>query len=139
MFGITPYRAYNPFRELEKIERSLFGDFPRGAAFKTDIIDSGDSYRLEAELPGFKKEDIHIDISGGILTVSAERREEKKETDGAGNLIHSERVYGTFERSFDLTDIEDGGITASYTDGILKLDMPKKAKTAPSSRRLEIL
>ncbi len=139
MFGLTPYRSYNPFRELERLERSFFGGAPSVSGFKTDITDNGEEYVLEAELPGFKKEDIHIDIANGILTISAERSETKEETDKKGNLIHSERVYGSFERSFDLSDIEDSAITASYTDGILKLGMPKKAKTPPSARRLEIL
>ena len=138
MFGIMPYRTYNPFRELEKLENELFSD-TSVKAFKTDITDSGDSYLLEADLPGFKKENIHVDISGGVLTISAERRDESKETDKKGNIVHSERIYGSFERSFDLTDIDEGSISASYTDGVLKLVMPKKVQTVPETRRLEIM
>lgn len=140
MLGITPYRYYDPFRELDKLRRDFFSD-ERSVGFKTDITDIGTSYLLEAELPGFNKENIHADISGGVLTVTAERHEENSGTDGKenGNLIHSERVYGFFERRFDLSDVEDTGITATYSDGVLKLIMPKKEKTEPSSRRLEIL
>ena len=138
MFGIMPYRTYNPFRELEKLENELFSD-TSVKAFKTDITDSGDSYLLEADLPGFKKENIHVDISGGVLTISAERRDESKETDKKGNIVHSERIYGSFERSFDLTDIDEGSISASYTDGVLKLVMPKKVQAVPETRRLEIM
>ena len=72
--------AYNPFRELEEFERNFFGNpfasfFSSGdlAEFKTDVTDEGDHYLLEADLPGFEKKDIQLDISGDTLTVSAER------------------------------------------------------------------
>lgn len=142
MFGITPYSTYrggyNPFRELEKLERQLFPENTGLSTFKTDIKDNGDSYLLEAELPGFKKDQIHVDVADGTLTISAERQEEKEEKDKAGKLIHSERFYGSFERSFDLSAVNEEGITAEYTDGVLRLTLPKKTKTPPASRRLEI-
>ena len=74
MFGITPYNKYHgvyaPFRELEKMEKELFSGRDGLASFRTDIKDNGDAYLLEAELPGFKKEDIHVDIANGVLTVT---------------------------------------------------------------------
>lgn len=93
---------------------------------------------LEAELPGFNKEDIHIDLSDGMLTISAERRSESEKKDGKGNVIHSERVYGKFERSFDVSAVNEADISAEYTDGVLKLHLPKKTEVVPETRRLEI-
>lgn len=129
--------AYNPFRELEDLERSFWGSNPLGE-FKTDIKDNGDSYLLEAELPGFNKDDIHVDIDGGYLTISAERHSENEEKDKKGNYIKCERSYGSFSRSFDVSNVKTEEIAAEYKDGVLKLTMPKKEGTLPSSRRLEI-
>ncbi len=142
MFGITPYNnyrgVYNPFRELEKMEKEFFSGNNGLSTFKTDIKDDGDAYLLEAELPGFNKEDIHIDLSDGMLTISAERRSESEKKDGKGNVIHSERVYGKFERSFDVSAVNEADISAEYTDGVLKLHLPKKTEVVPETRRLEI-
>lgn len=142
MFGITPYTkyrgTYDPFRELERMEKALFSDKDGIASFKTDIKDNGDAYLLEAELPGFKKEDIRIDITNGTLTVGAERKHEEETKDGNGNIIHSERTYGCFERSFDISEINESAISAEYVDGVLKLNLPKKTEVVPATRRLEI-
>ncbi len=141
MFDITPYEMRsmyrNPFREMEKLEKEFFG---RGGAndFCTDIKDNGDSYLLEADLPGFKKEDIHVDIQNGYLTISAERHSEDEKKDSKGNVIHSERSFGSFSRSFNLSGIDEDKITASYKDGVLALTMPKANQTVPETRRLEI-
>ena len=142
MFGIPPYNkyhgVYDPFRELEKMEKELFSGRDGLASFRTDIKDNGDAYLLEAELPGFKKEDIHVDIANGVLTVSAERKHDEEKKDGKGNIVHSERTYGRFERSFDVSEINEKDISAEYADGVLKLNLPKKTEVVPESRRLEI-
>ena len=104
--------------------------------FRTDVSDDGDSYKLEAELPGFKKEDISIDIDNECLTISAERSFDKK--DDKNNYVKRERYYGSYSRSFDVSNIDIDKIEASYTDGILTPILPKKAAEIPASRRLEI-
>ena len=77
MFELMPFTRsrgvdlYHPFRDLEELERNLFSS-NGAAAFKTDIRDAGDAYVLEADLPGMKKEDIHIDIDGERLSISEE-------------------------------------------------------------------
>ncbi|MEZ4508810.1 MAG: Hsp20 family protein [Eubacteriales bacterium] len=83
MFELVPYGRrrnltfYNPFEELESMQNRLFGgNVVR--EFKTDIRDAGESYMLEAELPGFKKEDIAVNIEGDTLTIRAERNEENE-------------------------------------------------------------
>ncbi len=143
MFGLTPYEnkrgaiSYNPFSELENMQRAFFGEDSL-AEFKTDIQDNGESYLLEADLPGFKKEDIHIDLDQDFMTIHAQRHSEYEEKDKKGNYVRCERSYGSYSRRFDLSGIQIDGITASYNDGVLKLNMPKKQKTVPAAHRLEI-
>ena len=128
---------YRPFRDLEELERSLFAN-SSAAAFKTDIRDTGDAYVLEADLPGMKKEDIHIDIDGDRLSISAERSAVKEEKDENGGYIRCERSYGSFSRSFDISGIRGEDISAAYADGVLTLTLPKQTKPVPATRRLEI-
>ena len=93
---------------------------------------------LEADLPGMKKEDIHIDIDGDRLSISAERSAVKEEKDENGGYVRCERSYGSFSRSFDISGIRGEDISAAYADGVLTLTLPKQARTVPASRRLEI-
>lgn len=143
MFELTPFMRrqsilnYDPFRELENIGRDFFGN-GEYMRFRTDIRDTGKAYELEAELPGFAKEDIKIDVEGDYLTVSAEHKENKEEKDAQGNYIRRERYYGSFSRSFDISGVNPESISASYQDGVLKLVMPKQEAKLPSARRLEI-
>jgi len=143
MFELTPFMRrqsilnYDPFRELENIGRDFFGN-GEYMRFRTDIRDTGKAYELEAELPGFSKEDIKIDVEGDYLTVSAEHKENKEEKDAEGNYIRRERYYGSFSRSFDISGVNPESISASYQDGVLKLVMPKQEAKLPSARRLEI-
>ena len=143
MFEMMPFThnrgvdLYRPFRDLEELERSLFAG-NSAAVFKTDIRDTGDAYVLEADLPGMKKEDIHIDIDGDRLSISAERNAVREEKDENGGYIRCERSYGSFSRSFDISGIRGEEISAAYEDGVLKLTLPKQTKAVPASRRLEI-
>ena len=72
------------------------------------------------------------------VTISAERHSEEEKKDNKGNVIHSERSFGSFSRSFNLSGIDEDKITASYKDGVLALTMPKANQTVPETRRLEI-
>ena len=143
MFELVPYTRkrnvtfYNPFDELEEMQRRFFGE-NAVREFKTDIRDNGESYLLEAELPGFKKEDIAVNLEGDTMTIRAERSESTEEKDSKGNFVKRERSYGSFSRSFDMTGIRVEDISAAYEDGILKLTLPKKQETLPTSRKLEI-
>ena len=145
MFELRPFErrnnhvaAYDPW---DQMERAFFGDgsWGRGLSeFKTDIQDKGDSYLLEADLPGFKKEDIHVDIADDRLTVSAERHSNYEDKDKKGNYLRCERSYGSYARSFDISGIDAAGIKAAYADGVLRVTLPKQKEVPASSRRLEI-
>ena len=143
MFELIPFdrhsrsmSAFDPFRMLDEMDRRFMNAAPSVSAFRTDVLDTGDAFKLESELPGFKKEDIKIDIENDCLTISAERKADNKEE--KDNYVKRERYYGSFSRSFDVSGVNVDGIEAAYNDGILKLTMPKKVETIPASRRLEI-
>ena len=115
---------FNPFHDFDELERAFFSDNALGE-FKTDIQEDGDNFVLEADLPGFKKEDIHVDIADDRLTVSAERHSNYEDKDKKGNYIRRERYAGAMQRSFYVGDIPTGDIKAKYEDGILRLSVPK--------------
>ena len=138
MFELTPFVKRNAFSPFFRDFDEDFFRFPQAAGFKTDIRDMGNEIRLEADLPGVKKEDIKIDIENKFLTISAERKEEKEEKDAKGNFLRRERSYGSFSRSFDISGIKTEDITARYEDGVLTLTLPKKDKELPEKRTLEI-
>ena len=132
--------AFDPFRELDELERAFFGDgrSTKMAAFSTDIKDNGDHYTLEADLPGVKKDDIKLDLTDNVLTINAERHSEYEEKDKKGNYVRCERSYGSYARSFDISGVKAEGIKASYNDGVLSLTLPKKDVEVSGSRRLAI-
>ncbi|MCM1266652.1 MAG: Hsp20/alpha crystallin family protein [Bacteroidales bacterium] len=107
-------------------------------AFKTDVIDQGDKYLLQAELPGFDKSDINIDLKDDLLTISASHKEEKNEED-KNKYIRRERYYSSYSRSFRVNDVQAGDIDASYNNGILEVSFPKKDLTAKEEvARIEV-
>ena len=140
MFGMLPFDRSdnNVFDTFDNFARDFFRrsntDLP---AFRTDIRDTGDSYVLEAELPGFRKEDISLDLKEGILTITATHADQSQET-VQGSYIRRERRYGSFQRSFDVTGIDENGITAAYESGVLALTLPKAKPAEPEVRRISI-
>ena len=135
-FGYRRVSAYNPFRDFEEMSRS-FWDNNNVSAFRTDITEKDGKYVLEADLPGFKKEDISVDIDKDCVTITAEHKSEEKE-ENADSYIRRERYYGSYTRSFNVKGIDTEAITAAYNDGVLTLTMPKKEPEVPAARRLEI-
>ena len=146
MFEIMPFdrksyrmRTFDPFREMQEMERAFWGTPEVSTSFRTDISETNDAYLLEAELPGFHKEDIKVDIDDDTLSIKAEHSAENDEKNDAGEYIRRERYYGSYSRSFNVSEINVEGITAAYENGVLKLNMPKKAPVVPESRHLEIM
>lgn len=138
MFALTPFekRSYDLFNAFHDFEDDFFKS-PQLRSFKTDIRDDGDKFVLEAELPGFEKEDIRLDITGDTLTLSASHKTETEDTK-KDNYIRRERSFGSYQRSFDLTGIDTDKIEAGYKNGILELTLPKMTEQNPETRRLEI-
>ena len=110
MFGMLPFENSNDnlFDTFDNFTRSFFGSNNANLpAFRTDIQDAGDKFVLEAELPGFQKEDISLDVKDGILTITAEHKENKDEKDDKGLHPPGAPLHGSFTRSFDVTGIDE--------------------------------
>ena len=139
--------------QLTRLNRSLlndfFGDFatpgylvkplhgdPLPASFKVDIKETGNGYALSAEIPGVKKEDIHITVDGGTVSITAEVRQSDEQKQDE-KLVRSERYYGSVSRSFQLpVDIDQAQTKASYESGVLTLSLPKKSNAG--SQRIQV-
>lgn len=141
MFGMLPFERGND-NTFDTFDRFMHNFFDNSnttlPAFRTDIRDAGDKFILEAELPGFEKEDIHLDLKDGILTIAAAHKENADQKDDKGNYIRRERRYGSFSRSFDVTGIDENGITAAYKNGVLELSLPKAVPVVPEAKRISI-
>ena len=99
------------------------------SVMRTDIRDTDDSYELDVDLPGYKKDEINVQLKEGYLTISASKNTENDEKDKKGNYIRRERYNGTMSRSFYVGNaIHQDDIRAKYADGILKISVPKKTK-----------
>ncbi len=101
-------------------------DHNEHALMRTDVIEKDDSYQLEAELPGFNKEDIKIDLKNDLLTISASHSENNDEKDNNGKYIRRERRTSSYQRSFRVHDLKAEDILAQYRNGVLTVNIPKK-------------
>lgn len=139
---LTTYN--NPFDALDNFEKAFFndpffsGNDNRPLAFGTDITDEGDAYQLTADLPGFNKDDIHVNVDKDVVTVTAERHSEAEDKDKKDKFIRKERSYGSYKRSFSIgKDIDKTAIKAAYDNGVLTLTLPKKE--APEQKNFDIV
>ena len=85
-----------------------------------------------------KKEDIAVDIDGDCLTISAQRDSQREEKNEQEQYVRRERSYGSYRRSFDISNVKSEEISGSYENGVLKLVLPKRSPTGSASRRLDI-
>lgn len=112
------------------------GQPQQAPSIKMDVREQGDAYLVHAELPGVKKEDIHVVVDGNQVSISAEVRQEREAKEGERTL-RSERYYGKVSRSFQLQqDLDDTRSSARFADGVLELTLPKRI--ASPSKRLTI-
>ena len=128
MFGLLPFEKKDNslFNYLDDLEKQFFGDMTTDVShFRVDVKEEDGKYVLEAELPGFSKEEIKVDLYDDTLTISAEHKEESEKKEK--NYVRRERKFGSFSRSFNVSGIAVDQISASYQDGILTLDLPKMA------------
>ena len=136
--------------------RDIFDDFMDGFAFpdvskelygkhaknvmKTDVRELDNGYEIIVDLPGFKKDEIEVQLEDGYLTISAAKGLDKDETDKKGNYIRKERYNGSMSRSFYVGDgISEDDIHGKFENGILQLDVPKKeVKAVETKKRISI-
>jgi len=103
---------------------------------RMDVSEQPEAFVVHAEMPGVKKEDIHVQVDGNQVTIAAEVKQEKEVKEGE-RVLRSERYFGKVSRSFQLAqDIDDTKAAARFNDGVLELTLPKKAASA--SKRLTI-
>ena len=117
----------NAFRPLYEADNALYGKHAK-AVMRTDVRETEDGYEVDVDLPGFKKDEVKIDLKDGYLTISAAKGLDKDEKDKKGKYIRQERYAGAMSRSFYVGDVESKDVSAKYEDGILKLSVPKQAK-----------
>ncbi len=116
----------------------LYGKHARNL-MKTDVKETDSQYVLDIDLPGFKKDEVSIELNDGYLTVSAAKGLDKDEQDENGRYIRRERYSGQCARSFYVGELRPEDISAKYEDGILKLTFPKQVqRQMPASNRIAI-
>ena len=138
--------AWNPFGELESwfapwegflSRRRLFGDLlrdwpsaPRAFVPAVELSENDSRYTLTVEVPGVKKDDVHVDLREGMLVVHGEKKSEREEKKERSRYI--ERSYGSFSRSFSLPpDADPDRLEASFKDGVLTIQIPRTQESKP--------
>ena len=115
-------------RGLGRVENKLYGD-RAGRLMKTDVHEKDGQYDMDIDLPGFKKEDIKVELHDGYLQVSAVKGLNEEEKDEKGKLIRQERYSGSMQRSFYVGDsIKQEEVKAKFEQGVLKLSFPKEGE-----------
>jgi HSP20 family protein len=98
---------------------------------RVDVSEKDNAYEVKADIPGVKKEDINVRIDGNVVQIDAEVNREKETKGNGGKVLRSERYWGNISRTFSLAqDVDDSKVVAKYADGVLTLELPKKASTA---------
>ena len=138
MLGLTPFerKGYDLFNAFDNFDRDFFGSrmtpSARTTGFSTDIKETENGYELTSELPGFKKEDVTVELDKGYLTITAAKGLEQNEAESEeakkeGKYIRKERYSGEYKRSFYVGDyLTQEDIKAKFKHGLLTLDFPKK-------------
>lgn len=122
LFGF-PY-----MKDFDNMERKLYGR-RANRMMKTDIRETDDNYEVAIDLPGFKKEEIEVELDNGYITISAAKGLDKDANDKKGKLIRQERYAGSMSRSFYVGEnIKKEDVEATYRHGVLRLTIPKKAE-----------
>jgi HSP20 family protein len=134
---MTNITRYDPFNDMDDLFKGLFVrpmrfdlDVAPQMRMKIDVSKAEDSYTVKAEMPGVNKDDIQVSIDGNEVTISGEIKKESEEKKGE-EVLRSERYYGKVSRSFTLPhDVDEAKVVAKYADGVLKLTLPMKSKSA---------
>ena len=144
-FGRDPFNLFR--REIDR----LFDDFlapaePRSFAAPAtsaavwptiDVHETDQAYTVTAEAPGLEQKDIALDLRDNVLSISGEKRQERKEEEGG--RTYAERFYGKFQRTIPFgAEVDSDKVEATFKNGVLTVSLPKNAKAQEKSRRIEI-
>ena len=105
----------------------LYGKHARNM-MKTDVRETDSTYEVDVDLPGFRKDEIHVDLKDGNLTIQAAKGLDRDQEDKNGKYIRQERYAGAMSRSFYVGDLEPDQISAKYEHGVLRISLPKQGK-----------
>ena len=131
--------GFPTFPEFRDVDRKLYGRHA-GREMSTDVHEHEDHYEVDIDLPGFKKDEIRLELENGTLTVHAAKAVDKEKTDKAGKVIRQERYTGAMERSFIVGDaLTEEDIGAKFENGVLSLNIPKKdVRKLPEKKVIQI-
>ncbi len=118
---------------------SFFSPLLKEDSIKVDLKDCGDHYQLKADMPGVRKEDIHVDFKDGTLSISASHNKSSEKKDDSGYIVR-ERTSGSYFRSFYFDDVDaaEGNINAAFANGELDVSLKKQEKKQPSATAIKI-
>lgn len=133
---------YDPWDDLFRgffvrpVDMGALSPAAEAPGMRLDVKEDDKAYVVHAEMPGVKKEDIHVTVEGGLVSISAEKKETKEVKEGE-RVLRAERYFGKVSRSFQLgQEVDESAASAKFADGVLELTLPKKA--VAQSRRLKI-
>ncbi|WP_035292987.1 heat shock protein Hsp18 [Clostridium sp. KNHs214] len=145
MFDLVPFRRNNIMKRDDYFNK-FFDNFFKddffssnelmGNSFRVDVKETDTDYMIEAELPGINKESINVEYTNNYLTISAKK--EDKIEDTTSNYVRREISYGEFKRSFYVDNVNDTDIKAEFSNGILKINLPKKEVGKTDTKKIEI-
>mgnify|MGYP000387006585 CR=1 FL=1 len=129
----------DPFGMMPRGRDPLYGKHAKNL-MRTDVRETEDTYELDVDLPGFKKDEVTLELKDGVLTIQAVKGLDKDETDKKGKYIRQERYAGSCSRSFYVgEDVEPQDVKAKYENGVLKLFVPKaEVKQVPAQTAIAI-
>ncbi len=129
----------NFFRGFGNVDRALYGKNAQ-RIMKTDVRETDDSYELDVDLPGFRKDEIHLELNNGYLTISTEKSLEKEQKGDRGTVLRQERFAGTMQRSFYVGgQVTEEDVKASFENGVLHIVLPKReARRVPEKKMILI-
>lgn len=126
---------FRRFMTPRLFDKELF----EGMDVRVDVVEKDNVYKVRADLPGVKKENINVRIDGNIVHIDAETQDAKEFREDGGKVLRSERYYGAVSRTFSLADdVDESKATAKYSDGVLSLELPKKASSGSAAHRITI-
>ena len=129
----------NFFRGFGNVDHALYGKHAQNV-MKTDVKETDDGYEVDIDLPGFKKDEIHLELNNGYLTISTEKSLVKDDENKHGKMLRQERYSGMMQRSFYVGEhLTEEDIKASYESGVLHVSIPKKdAPKVPEKKVIQI-
>ena len=130
--------AFPTVRGFGDVDKKLYGKHA-AHVMRTDVREHDDHFEVDIDLPGFKKDEISLELENGNLTVTASKGLDKDEEDKNGKLIRCERYAGAMQRSFFVgKNLTEQDIKARFEDGVLKLTLPKKEEKLPDKKTIMI-